>query len=214
MSARPVLTGYRFSVYTRAARIALAEKGVGFDYVEHDPFAAGAAGPHPFGRVPVLRHGDFEVYETAAIIGYIDDGFDGPGLMPEGARAVARVAQVTGMVDAYGYWPLVRQVYSHAVFRPAVGEAVSVETLAEGLTAAPRVLAALEDVAGEGLVLNRTMTRADCLLAPMVAAFTSAPQGAEMLAGYPALSEWWGWVRARESVRGTEDGLLTGAAGR
>ena len=99
MSARPVLTGYRFSVFTRAARIALAEKGVGFDYVEHDPFAGGAVGPHPFGRVPVLRHGDFEIYETAAIIGYVDDGFDGPGLMPEGARAVARQAALRRLLS-------------------------------------------------------------------------------------------------------------------
>ena len=113
MSARPVLTGYRFSVYTRAARIALAEKGVGFDYVEHDPFAEGAVGPHPFGRVPVLRHGDFEIYETAAIIGYVDDGFDGPGLMPEGARAVARVSLETGSGDDHA---AARALYARAGF--------------------------------------------------------------------------------------------------
>ena len=26
--------------------------------------------------------------------------------------------QIIGIVDSYGYWPLVRQVFSHRVFRP------------------------------------------------------------------------------------------------
>ena len=31
---------------------------------------------HPFDRAPILRHGDFTVYETVAIVGYIDDVFE------------------------------------------------------------------------------------------------------------------------------------------
>ena len=34
-----VLHGYRPSVYTRVARLALAEKGVAYDQVEVNPFA-------------------------------------------------------------------------------------------------------------------------------------------------------------------------------
>ncbi|MDQ2090745.1 glutathione S-transferase family protein [Marimonas arenosa] len=215
MPGRPLLTGYRFSVYTRAARIAFAEKGVGFDYQEYDPFAEGAEGPpHPFGRVPVLRHGRFEVYETAAITAYIDAAFDGPALMPADVEAMARAVQVIGIVDAYAYWPLVRQVYSHAVFRPAMGEPASDAVLVEGLAAAPRMLAAFEAVAAEGLVLGAAFGRADCHLAPMIAAFASAPQGAEMLAEYPALSTWWRRIAARDSLRQTARPLPNGAAGR
>ena len=31
---------------------------------------------HPFNRVPILRHGDFTVYETSAIASYIDEAFE------------------------------------------------------------------------------------------------------------------------------------------
>ena len=41
---------------------------------------------HPFGRVPVLQHGNFWLYETAAIGGYVSDAFDGPRLEPADAR--------------------------------------------------------------------------------------------------------------------------------
>ncbi|WP_137702483.1 glutathione S-transferase family protein [Marimonas lutisalis] len=210
----PILTGFRQSVYTRVVRIALAEKGVAHDYEEHDPFAPDAQGPHPFGRVPVLRHGDFRIYETAAITDYIDRAFDGPALMPEGARPAARVAQVIGIVDAYGYWPLVRQVYSHAVYRPALGEPCSSDIITEGLASAPRVLCALDSLVEEGLVLAGGFTRADCHLAPMIAAFSDAPQGAAMLGDFPRLAAWWAAARERPSVMSTQTPLSPGGPGR
>jgi glutathione S-transferase len=123
-AARVTLTGYCHSVYSRAARIALLEKRVDFDWCEVDPFAdpAAALAVHPFGRVPVLSHGGFALYETAAITAYVDVAFPGPPLSPAQPQALARMVQVIGLCDAYLYWPLVRQVYAHRVFRPAFGE--------------------------------------------------------------------------------------------
>ena len=69
---RPVvLRGYRFSVYSHIARVALHEKGVSYETEEINPFAADISEDylkrHPFRRVPVLSHGEFDIYETAAI---------------------------------------------------------------------------------------------------------------------------------------------------
>ena len=142
------LHGFKFSVYTRIARLALVEKGVAFSYTETNPFAADgpavADGLHPFKRVPVLDHDGFVVYETAAITQYIDDAFEGPSLMPVGVRDKARVRQIIGVIDSYGYWPLVRQVFAHGVFRPLVGEPSDPAVFSEGLNASGKVLAALE----------------------------------------------------------------------
>lgn len=208
MSGQPRLIGYRHSVYTRVARIALIEKNVGFDEAEHDPFTGeGVDNPHPFGRVPVLCHGDFTIYETAAITTYVATGFDGPALTLRGARESAREAQVIGMVDSYAYWPLVRQVYSHGAFRPAMAEAADEKVLGEGLRAAPKVLAALEAISAEGLALGQTFGRADCHLVPMIGAFRQAPEAAEMLRDYPALSAWWARVAERASVKASETPL-------
>src|SRR5687767_4314542 len=83
------LYGFPLSTYVNVARLVLTHKGV--DYVFHD-LEAEMGGPrhlalHPFNRVPILEHGDFRVYETAAIIAYIDDAFSGPSLTPQDVRA-------------------------------------------------------------------------------------------------------------------------------
>jgi len=82
-----VLHGYRYSVYVRIVRLVLAEKGVAYDRVEVNPFApdrpASYLALHPFGRVPVMVHDGFSLYETGAITRYLDRAFPVPSLQPE-----------------------------------------------------------------------------------------------------------------------------------
>jgi glutathione S-transferase len=204
------LIGYRYSVYLRIARVVLEEKSVAFTHVEVDPFAEVPEwylGLHPFGRVPVLRHGEFTIHETAAITRYVDAAFGGESLAPLEARAAGRMQQVIGIVDSYGYRPMVRQVFAHAVFRPRVGENGEAGEIAAGLEASARVLAALEGLAGDEWLVGDRVSLADLHLGPMMAYFTAAPQGAAMLAGYPRLSAWWGRMRVRRAMVASDPGL-------
>jgi len=200
-----VLHGYRYSVYNRIARLALAEKGVAYDRVEVNPFAPDVPESyralHPFGRVPALVHDDFALYETGAITRYIDRAFPGPPLQPNEPRALGRMDQVISIVDAYGYWPMVRQVFALRVFRGRTGQPVDEAEVARGLAAAPRVLAALEPLVGEELTL------ADLHLGAMVAYFVLAPEGATLLRHHPKLTRWWERVSARPSFAATDPGL-------
>jgi glutathione S-transferase len=90
-----VLHGYRYSVYVRIARLALAEKGVAYDRVEVNPFSADVPADylalHPFGRVPTLIHDGFALYETGAITRYLDRTFAGPNLQPRSAWSIPTV---------------------------------------------------------------------------------------------------------------------------
>src|SRR5258707_3328922 len=121
-----ILPGYRSSVYQSIARLALAGKGGGYERVAVNPFAADVPvayrALHPFGRVPALVHDGFALYETAAITRYVDRAFPGPVLQPNEPKTLARMDQIIGVVDAYAYWPLVRQVFSHRVFLPRSGQ--------------------------------------------------------------------------------------------
>lgn len=203
------LHGFRYSVYVRAARLALEERGLGYEMNEVNPFAdAPALNPHPMNRIPVLDHGSFRLFETGAILTYIARAFPGPPLIPEDPAAQARMQQVQGITDAYAYWPMVRQVYSAGVFAPALGRDRDGETVAKGLAAAAPVLAMLEDIAAEGRVLDGAgLTLADLHLAPMVAAFTAAPEGYRALAARPALHRWWQAMVRRDSLAATDPGL-------
>ncbi|MFD0858153.1 glutathione S-transferase family protein [Roseovarius aquimarinus] len=206
-----VLHGYRYSVYTRAVRIALECKGLDYETVEVDPFDApdpAYLALHPFGRVPVLVHGAFRIFETRAIGSYIDRAFDGPPLHPAAAEAHARMEQVMSIVDSYGYWPMVRQVFAQRVFQPLEGGAPDEAQIAEGLAAARPVLSALDAIAGEGHVLGgRDITLADCHLAPMIDYFLRAVEGRAALKGHPNLCRWWDKLSALPQIRATDPGL-------
>ena len=75
--ALPILHGLTRSVYTRIARLALEEKGVGYALEEVDIFGAADVPEehrrrHPFGRIPTFMHEGFSLYETVAITRYVD----------------------------------------------------------------------------------------------------------------------------------------------
>ena len=204
-----VLHGYRYSVYNRIARLTLAEKGVAYDRVEVNPFAdipGEYLALHPFGRVPTLVHDGFVLYETGAIIRYVDRSFAGPTLQPASPRALARMDQLIAVIDSYGYWPMVRQVFSHRVFRTAAGRPVDETEIAKGLAGSAKVLAALEALASEPFLAGPDLSLADLHVGAMVAYFALAPEGAAALTRYPRLAAWWAKVGQRPSFAATAPG--------
>lgn len=78
---------------------ALAEKGVPFEVVDvkrpdADPEALAAwRAASPYGKTPVLAHGDVTVWESSVINDYLDEAFPEPPLVPATAeeRALARL---------------------------------------------------------------------------------------------------------------------------
>ena len=207
-----VLHGYHLSVYLRIVRLALAEKDVAYERVEVNPFAPNVPSSyldlHPFGRVPALTHDGFVLYETAAINRYIDRALPGPPLQPSDARALARMDQIIGVVDAYAYWPLVRQVFVQCVSRPRSGLSADEAEIAQGLVAASRALGALEKLAGdEAFLVGPAISLADLHLGAMIAYFAQAPEGAATLALHPRLATWWRSVATRPSFAATEPAL-------
>ena len=92
------LYGFPISTYVNVVRLVLTHKGVPFEFFDLE---AGMGGPrhlalHPFGRVPILDHAGFRVYETAAIATYVDEAFDGPSLQPSNVKARARMLLLSG----------------------------------------------------------------------------------------------------------------------
>jgi glutathione S-transferase len=206
------LHGYQYSVYSWIARLALHEKGVLHNWVEVNPFAehvpASYLATHPFKRVPALVHGAFTVYETGAITRYVDEAFEGPKLQPTAPTQRALCNQIMSIVDSYAYWPLVRQVFSHRVFRPCMREPADENEIQRGLNAAPTVLAALERVAGQGQYFcGDYLSLADIHLAPMIGYFVLAPEGKTLLQKHIRLSDWWSVLSRRSAFVATMPGL-------
>jgi glutathione S-transferase len=84
------------STYARRVRIALHEKNIDFEPVVLDMAARAHRAPeylalNPYGRVPTIDDDGVVLYESAAILLYLEATRPAPSLAPEDARGRARM---------------------------------------------------------------------------------------------------------------------------
>ncbi|MGS4989482.1 glutathione S-transferase family protein [Roseibium sp. RP-7] len=203
------LYGADYSVYVRSARMALIEKGIAYELVPIDVFAPG--GPpesylelQPFGKIPTLKHGDFTLFETAAILRYIDEAFDGPPLQPASPQPRARMAQLLSILDNYAYKTLVWDIFVERVSKPSGGAPADEVKIASALGRARTIVETLEALVTEGpFLMGDQLTLADCHAVPMLALFELSEEGRLLLRSAPKLSSWLHMFKERDSFRKT-----------
>lgn len=83
------------STFSQRTRVVLLEKGINFTGIEIDlqnkpeTFTQVSA----YGKVPAIKHGDIEIYESAIINEYLEEVFPEPALLPRDpdGKAIARI---------------------------------------------------------------------------------------------------------------------------
>jgi glutathione S-transferase len=206
----PIVFGAPYSVYVRAVRLALEEKGIGYELVPIDIFASDGAPPeykarHPFDKIPAFEHAGFRLYEAGAITRYVDEGFAGPRLQPGDPRRRARMNQIISVLDSYAYRTLVWDIYVERVARPATGTAADEAKIKAALPKAEVCLSALSELMDEAPWLSGpSISLADLHAAPMFALFRLAPEGAHLLGSENRLAGWWDRVSGRPSFLRTQ----------
>jgi glutathione S-transferase len=206
-----IVHGVPGSPYVRAPLIACEEKGVAWKLA---PLAVGQSrqpahlARHPFGRVPAIEHDGFALYETQAILRYIDQAFAGPPLTPSDPRAAARMNQVMGVTDWYVFPSLSIGIAFNRVIAPMFGFPVDEAAVAAALPQARTCVKALEDLLGPNPFFGgATPSLADILAAPHLDFAAMAPEGADLLAGSPLLA-WLERMNARPSLQKTTLAVL------
>jgi len=207
---KPIVHGASYSVYVRAVRLALEEKGIDYELVPVDVFARG--GPpsehnarHPFGKIPAFEHAGFRLYEAGAITRYVDEVFAGPPLQPHDPCSRARMNQVISVLDSYAYRTLVWDIYVERVSRPAQGLATDEERVAAALPRAATCLSALSDLLADAPWLaGPAISLADLHAGPIFATFRLAPESRQLLEPHERLAAWWDRLSARSSFVRTQ----------
>jgi glutathione S-transferase len=81
--------------FAHRVRLTLIEKGISFELIEIDLHnkPANFLEISPYGKVPVLKHGDNRVWESAIVNEYLEEAFPEPPLLPKEPiqRAQARI---------------------------------------------------------------------------------------------------------------------------
>jgi len=196
------------SPFSRSVMAALEEKGASWRLA---PVAPGTMrspahlARHPFGRVPVLDHDGFSLYETQAILRYLDRILPRPALSPSDAKRLARMDQVMNIND----WYLFHGVGNVIVFQRVVGPRVmglptDEKAIEAAMPKARTVFSELSRLLGEqAFFTGDSLSLADLLVAPGVSFFKSTPEWAELGVPYPNLVAWLERMEARPSMRAT-----------
>lgn len=197
------IIGLPQSNFVWATRIALAEKGVEHISTSADPHSPEVLAVHPFGKIPVMRHGDVAIGESRAIIDYIDRVFPGPSLMPvdpvEAAEVSAWTSIVIGTIE-----PLIIRQYMFAYLFPGTGDGAPDRLRIEAVF--PKVeqqLDVLERAMADGRIGGRSFTTVDAYLVPILFYLRTMPEGGPAIAERPMLQAYLDTRSSRDSVTST-----------
>jgi glutathione S-transferase len=151
------LIGSKASPYVRKVRVILAERGIAHDFAPENPWAADTpvARVNPLVKVPTLELDGGEcIYDSAVIADYLD-ALSGGALVPQEARARARVkcleALGDGIADAGILARLERQ--RDAARQDAAWIERQISKVNAGIDAVARALGGREHLGGERLDL-------------------------------------------------------------
>src|ERR1700730_15712975 len=196
------------SPFGRAVLASLQEKGAAYRFSQ---VALGTLrspehlARHPFGRVPVLEHNGFSLYETQAILRYLDRVLPGAALTPADQKRAARMDQAMNVNDCYLFQGVGNVIIFHRVVGPRVMGLKPDEAAIEAAMPKARiVLAELARLLGEqSFFAGEDLSLADLMLAPAIEFFTATPEWAELGAPRKNLVAWLARMEARPSMKAT-----------
>jgi glutathione S-transferase len=189
-----ILYGFHRSTYVSVARLVLHAKGIPFTFhdTEGEMYTDAHQTRHPFGRVPVLEHGDFRIYETSAIAQYVDEAFVGPALQPTDVKQRAKMRQWISNLDCYFYPYIVYHLVHERVVFAELGIPQDEGVVAEALPKCRRAVAVLDQELQDGRahVVGDAPTLADFFLLPTLTALGFTREGRAMLQDAPHVQAW------------------------
>ncbi len=197
--ANVTLHGPAPSSYVRTSRMTLIEKGVDYDLAPIDFGSDALLALHPFGKVPILEHGDVTLYETQAIVRYIDAAFDGPSLVPENHAAMGLMEQWISVLNCYFYRDVVLN-YCFEYIRPkGEGGAPHRGNIEASLPDVERAFGLLDKGLDGKDWLAGSFSLADLMVAPVVSTGSLFPEGGQILDRFGNLRRWLTAIEQRDS---------------
>jgi len=160
---------------------------------------------HPFGRVPAFEHDGFAIYETQAIIRYLDDTFAHPHFTPATPRERARMNQIIGIIEWYFFPKAAAPIGFNRIIGPVLlGLAPDEDAIIEALPFARTSIATLDGLLGSKPYLTgESVSLADLMLAAQLDIFSFCREGRDLLCD-TRLEPWLERMTARQSFLATQ----------
>ncbi|MFQ4139434.1 glutathione S-transferase family protein [Nodosilinea sp. PGN35] len=197
------LYGPTISTYVRTVRMILAETNTPYDLKEVNIFSdrdPDYLAKHPFGKVPTLEIDGETLYETSAIVEYLDTVVGNRAFTPADPMGQARMRQIMAIVDNYLYGPAIGTITIQRLIVPSQGGQPDEDAVAAATPQAKTALEAIEAIApGSPYLLGPTITLADFYLMPVMLYLSKTPEFAAVTSDIPRLNAWWATISHRPS---------------
>ncbi len=198
------ILGFAPSTFTRVARMTCEEKGVTYELKQGAPHSSEVLAIHPFGKIPALRHGDFELCESKAIAHYIDRAFDGPPLFPGDAKTLARAEQWISIVNTIMDPVMIRTYLFGYIFPKTPDNKPDRALIDTAVPALQQQIAILDKaVAPTGYLAGERFSFADINLMPILFYVAMFPEGAAALRNATSLAAYYERHAQRPSFKNT-----------
>ena len=196
------------SPFLRSVEITLKEKGLDFRLHALAPGEHKQAeylARHPFGRVPAFEHDGFALYETQAILRYLDDTFPAPPLTPGNARERARMNQVIGIIEWYFFPKVAAPIAFNRIIGPRLlGLPGDEAAVAEAVPMGRTCFEVLDGILGDKpYMAGDNVSIADIMLAAQLDLFRECAEGRQLIGGTANLGPWLDRMVARSSFIAT-----------
>jgi glutathione S-transferase len=193
------------SPFGRAVMATLEEKGAPFRLARLAPKSPEHLALHPFGRIPIFDHDGFRLYETQAILRYLDRVLPTPALTPADPRRAARMDQVMNINDWYLFQGCGNVILFHRVVGPRVmGTTPDEDAIKAAMPRAHTVFDELARLLGtQPYFAGDAISLADLMIAPAMAFFILTPEWSVLGAPHANLVTWIAQMQARPSMQAT-----------
>jgi glutathione S-transferase len=160
---------------------------------------------HPFGRVPAFEHGNFGLYETQAILRYLDDILPEPPLQPRDPKQAARMNQIIGINDWYFFPKVAAVIVFQRIIGPVLLGIKTDDAAIEAAVPMGRTCIAELDrlLGGQQFLAGDDLSIADLMLAPQLDFLAETPEGKALLAG-TRIEAWLKRMNERPSMQATQ----------
>ncbi|GGA19110.1 SRPBCC domain-containing protein [Dyella nitratireducens] len=188
MESRISVVGDPRSTYVRSVRMALIEKGISYTLDPQPPHGDIVNALNPFGKIPAFRAGDFVLFESSAILRYIDEAHPGPRLMPDTPAERAKVEQWISSINGYGYDAMIRRFLMQFLFPKGPNGTPNRAVINTAIVDMHKQLTILDRAYGErDFLVGHQLSLADLELAPIIAYLVSHPESKDILAPFTNL---------------------------
>ena len=198
------LYGHPMSTCTRKVLTTLAEKGHEAQFMMVDLMKGQQKSPeymarHPFGVVPYFEDDDgFSMYESRAIIRYLDAKLPGNKLTPTDYPSLGRMEQWMSVEQSY-FVPSCMAIVMELVFKARSGASPDMDKVNKGRDGSAKAL----DVVDRALMTQAYLagdkfSLADICWLPYLQYLSATPHGT-LITERPHVKSWWQRISTRPS---------------